>query len=83
VSFAPVSPLHLIVHRANNKDLNSTQSNGCKLNFLNAIRGEVNSDVKARHALQINCNFVLPPSLESDLVIVSPPVEVFKEGCNL
>jgi hypothetical protein len=39
--------------------------------------------MKAGHALQTNCNFVFHPSLESDLVIVSPPVEVFKEGCNL
>jgi len=47
-----VCPLHPIVHYASSKDINSKQSINCKLNFLNAVKGKVNLDVKASHALQ-------------------------------
>jgi hypothetical protein len=84
VSSAPVSPLHPNVHCASSKDLNTKQSNDCKLNFLNAIRGDVSSNMKAGHVLQTKCNLLfLPPSLESDCMTVSPPIKVFEKGCIL
>jgi hypothetical protein len=49
VSFTHVSPLPIV----------SKQSNGCKLNFLNTIRGAVNLDVKGGHALQTNQKLVV------------------------
>jgi hypothetical protein len=84
VSFAFVSPLHPNIHCASSKDCNTKQSNGCKLNFLDAVRGDVNLDVKVGHVLQTNHNLLfLPPFLKSDCVIVSPSIEVFEEGCIL
>jgi hypothetical protein len=68
VSFVVISPFQ--------------QTNSCKLNFLNTVRGKANLDVKADHTTNRNL-FFLPPSLDSEWVIVSPPIEVFEEGCTL
>ena len=58
------------------------QTKGCKLNFLNVVKGEANLDVRAGSSVNRNL-FFLPFSMDVARVIVNPPIDVFEEGCTL
>jgi hypothetical protein len=58
------------------------QTNKCKLNFLNTVRGEASLDISVGSTVNRNL-FFLPPFMDVARVIVSPPIYVFEEGCTL
>jgi hypothetical protein len=57
------------------------QTNDCKLNFLNAVTGENSLDIDIGSSVNQNLSF-LPPLMHAARVIVSPPKDVFEEGCT-